>query len=385
MSPTHDVGLRRSCDEAARLKSMPALLRLVVKIGTSSITTGDGRVDLAAVAKLASEVAHVRSGGHEVIVVTSGAITAGVQRLNVDRPAEPERLQALSAVGQIDLMASYQQLFADHGMVVGQVLIAPHDFRDRSQYLHAQTTFRHLLNLGVVPVVNENDAIADDAIRYGDNDRIAALVANLVRADVLILLTDTAGVHTADPNIDPEASLISEILEVSPSLQAAAGSASAVGSGGMASKLAAAQMASWSGVRTVIASARRINVVADAAAGRHGVGTTLPARNARVSARKLWIGFAVAVRGSVTVDDGARRAVAQGGRSLLAAGVIGSEGSFGVGEAVDIVDSKGEAFAKGLAAIDAETLSVTAGLRSDQLSEGMNSLVVHRDDLIVLG
>lgn len=364
---------------------MPDSLRLIAKIGTSSITTSGGRVDLNAVAKLASDVANVRAAGHDVIVVTSGAITAGVQRLNVERPSEPERLQALSAVGQIDLMASYRELFAAVGMVVGQVLIAPHDFRDRDQYLHARATFHHLLDLGVVPVVNENDAIADDAIRYGDNDRIAALVANLVRADALILLTDMPGVLTADPSIDPDASLISEILEVSPSLQAAAGSANAVGSGGMASKLAAARMASWSGVRTVIASARRPDVVADAAVGLPGVGTVVPARDARVSARKLWIGFAVAARGSVTVDDGARRAVSKGGKSLLAAGVVSHEGSFAAGEAVDVVDLAGETFAKGLAAVDAEGLRVTAGLRSDQLPTGLHPLVVHRDDLVVLG
>ena len=364
---------------------MAGTQRLVVKIGTSSVTTADGRVDLDAVAKLASDVADVGTAGHEVIVVTSGAITAGVQRLGVERPTEPERLQALSAVGQIDLMASYRALFAAEGMVVGQVLIAPHDFRDRDQYLHARATFHHLLDLGVVPVVNENDAIADDAIRYGDNDRIAALVANLVRADALILLTDMPGVLTADPNIDPDASLISEIQEVGPSLEAAAGAANAVGSGGMASKLAAARMASWSGVRAVIASARRLDVVADAAAGMPGVGTTVPARDAHVSARKLWIGFAVAARGSVTVDDGAHRALSRGGKSLLAAGVVGHEGSFAMGDAIDIVDLHGEPFAKGLAAIDAEGLSATAGLRSDQLPEGLHPLVVHCDDLIVLG
>lgn len=360
-------------------------MRLVVKIGTSSITATNGQVDLDAVTKLADEVAAARQIGHEVIVVTSGAITAGVQRLGVERPTEPELLQAMSAVGQIDLMASYRELFSAVGMVVGQVLLSPHDFRDRDQYLHARATFAHLLNLGVVPVVNENDAIADDAIRYGDNDRIAALVANLIRADLLILLTDMPGVLTADPNVDPEASLISEILEVSPSLQAAAGSASAVGSGGMASKLAAAKMASWSGIRAVIASARRPNVVSDAAVGRAGVGTTVQARDARVSARKLWIGFAVAARGSVTVDDGARRALAAGGKSLLAAGVTDVVGTFDVGDAVDIVDAASETFAKGLVALDSALLRSAAGRRSDQLPDGVLPLVVHRDDLVVLG
>ena len=168
-------------------------MRVIVKIGTSSLTADSGEVNLAALSKLVSQVVSAREGEHEIIIVTSGAITAGVQRLGITRPDEPEILQAISAVGQIDLMRAYRDEFDAHKVATGQVLLAPHDFRDRNQYLHAEATFTHLLRLSVVPIVNENDAVADDAIRYGDNDRIAALVAYLMRADLLVLLTDTPG------------------------------------------------------------------------------------------------------------------------------------------------------------------------------------------------
>ena len=220
-------------------------MRVIVKIGTSSLTADSGEVNLAALSKLVSQVVSAREGEHEIIIVTSGAITAGVQRLGITRPDEPEILQAISAVGQIDLMRAYRDEFDAHKVATGQVLLAPHDFRDRNQYLHAEATFTHLLRLSVVPIVNENDAVADDAIRYGDNDRIAALVANLMRADLLVLLTDTPGLLTADPRLEPEATLIEEIAAIDESLQEVAGSAGLRGSGGMASKLAAARMASW--------------------------------------------------------------------------------------------------------------------------------------------
>ncbi|HCB37465.1 MAG TPA: glutamate 5-kinase, partial [Acidimicrobiaceae bacterium] len=367
--------------------------RVVVKIGTSSVTLGapgapggtaGGGVDEAALAKLTAEVVDARRLGHEVIVVTSGAIAAGVERLGIARPTRVERLQAVSAVGQIDLMATYSRLFAAHGATAGQVLIAPHDFADRKQYVHAQATFEHLLALGVVPVVNENDAVADDAIRYGDNDRIAALVANLLGADMLVLLTDTAGLHTADPRRDRDATLIEEVLEVSAELERVAGRSGHLGSGGMASKLAAAKMASWSGVRTVIAAATRPDVLVDAIAGRPGVGTVVAARDTRLAARKLWIGFAVASAGTLVVDDGARRAMEHGGKSLLAAGVTDVAGKFGAGDAVEVRTADGPVFAKGIAAMGAARLAAVKGKRSADIADGTPALVIHRDDLVVL-
>lgn len=359
-------------------------MRVIVKIGTSSLTSESGQVNTTALSKLVSEVVSARSKGNELVVVTSGAITAGVQRLGIDRPEEAEVLQAVSAVGQIDLMRAYGDEFDSHGVATGQVLLAPHDFRDRNQYLHAETTFSHLLRLNVVPVVNENDAVADDAIRYGDNDRIAALVANLLRADLLVLLTDTPGVLTADPRIEPDATLIEEIAAINESIQQVAGEAGSRGSGGMASKLAAARMASWSGVRTVIAAADRENVVADAIAGIAGTGTAVPARKTHVAARKLWIGFAVSANGQITVDDGAASAVSQNGGSLLTAGMIAVQGDFGSGDAVEISDSSGEIFAKGLIAFDSQTARQWKGSRAEDLAPGMSPVAIHRDDLVLL-
>ena len=359
-------------------------MRVIVKIGTSSLTSESGQVNTAALSKLVSEVVAARAQGIELVVVTSGAITAGVQRLGIERPEEAEVLQAISAVGQIDLMRAYGDEFDSHGVATGQVLLAPHDFRDRNQYLHAEATFTHLLRLNVIPVVNENDAVADDAIRYGDNDRIAALVANLLRADLLVLLTDTPGVLTADPRIEPDATLIEEIAAINESIQEVAGDPGSRGSGGMASKLAAARMASWSGVRTVIAAADRDNVLADAIAGIAGTGTAVPARQTHVAARKLWVGFAGVANGRITVDDGATSALSQSGGSLLTAGITEVEGAFGAGDAVDVSDLSGQVFAKGLIAFDSETAQEWKGSRTEDLAPGTSPVAIHRDDLVLL-
>ncbi len=253
----------------------------VVKIGTSSITTEGGEIDDASLLKLCRELAAARAAGHEVVLVSSGAIAAGLPALGMTtRPTDIGTLQAVAAVGQPRLMERLGAILGQHGLLAGQVLLTPHDFGVRSQYLHARETLRRLLDLGVVPVVNENDTVADDEIRYGDNDRLAALVSHLVGAHVLVLLTDTAGLFTADPRLDAGASLIEEIAEVDAALEAlAGGTGTARGSGGMATKLAAAKIAAWSGVRAVIAAADAPDVVGDAIAGRV-VGTSfLPARN----------------------------------------------------------------------------------------------------------
>jgi glutamate 5-kinase len=361
---------------------------LVAKIGTSSITDHHGDIDAAAVAKLCREVAGLRSSGHQVVVVTSGAIAAGLPALGLGgdlRPADSETLQAVSAVGQSRLMRVYDRTFGELGLVSGQVLLAPLDFGVRQQYLHARGTMRRLLALGVVPVVNENDAVADDEIRFGDNDRLAALVAHLVSADVLVLLTDTPGLLTADPRLDPSASLIEEIVEIDASLELLAGGAgTARGSGGMASKIAAAKIAAWSGVRTVIAAAQRDGVLADALDGSPGVGTVVQPRGRSLSARKLWIAFAIPASGRVVVDHGARVALTERGRSLLAAGVVEVKGRFDVGDAVELADPDGQVFAKGLVSVGDDVLGTMAGRRSDQLPEGIPHEMVHRDDLVML-
>jgi len=361
-------------------------VNVVAKIGTSSITDERGEISSAAIDKLTAEVAGLRSQGHRVVVVTSGAIAAGLPALGLSgaRPADIATLQAISAVGQSRLMGAYDAALGRHGLVAGQVLLAPLDFMDRSQYLHARDTFGRLLDLGVVPVVNENDAVADDEIRYGDNDHLAALVAHLIYADLLVLLTDTTGLHSADPRLDSNASLIEEIVEFDHDLERMAGGRGTVrGSGGMASKLRAAKMASWSGIRTVIASAERPAVLAGAVAADPGVGTVVRPRDRRLGARKLWIAFAKPYEGVLEVDEGARRALLERGTSLLPVGVASVSGEFGAGDAVEIADGEGTVFAKGLVRMGANELRAAAGRRTADLPEGVTREVVHRDDLVV--
>ena len=271
-------------------------------------------------------------------------------------------------------MGVYDAEFAVHDIVPGQVLLAPLDFVQRRQYLQARGTISRLLELGVVPVVNENDAIADDEIRFGDNDRLSALVAQLIGADLLVLLTDTPGLLSADPRLDPTATLIEEIVEFDKELESIAGGpGTAGGSGGMASKLSAAKIAAWSGVRTVIAAAARDEVLLDAVAGRPGVGTTVTPHDRRLPSRKLWIAFAVGASGTLQVDVGARRALEGGGASLLAAGLVSSSGSFVAGDAVEITDVQGQIFAKGLVRVG-----------SAEVHGEPSTVLVHVDDLVVL-
>jgi glutamate 5-kinase len=362
-------------------------MRVVAKVGTSSLTDERGRIERAPVDKIAAEVSGLRTAGHEVIVVSSGAISAGLPSLGDDaaRPTDMPTLQAIAAVGQHRLMATWDAAFSAFGLTPGQVLLAPLDFAHRQQYLHARQTLERLLELGFVPVVNENDAVADDEIRFGDNDRIAALVANLLRADLLVLLTDAAGLLTADPRVDTGASLIEEVREVDARLEELAGAAGTErGSGGMASKLAAAKMAAWSGVRVVIAAAGRQDVLADAVADEPGVGTVVRPHERRLSARKLWIAFAVAAAGTVVVDEGARAALVERGRSLLPAGVVGVHGVWDAGDAVELATVAGGVFAKGLARHPASLVSRWAGMRTGELPEDVEPEVVHRDDLVVL-
>jgi glutamate 5-kinase len=345
---------------------------VVVKLGSSSVTADTVR-------RLCDEIAAARQGGHTVVVVTSGAIAAGWAALarGDRRPSDPAVLQAVSAVGQHRLMRLWQDGLDPHSALAGQVLLAPLDFVHRTQYLHARGTLRHLVDLGVVPIVNENDAVADEEIRFGDNDRLAALVAHLVGAQLLVLLTDAPGLLTADPRRNAEASLIEEVVEIDHELERLAGGAgSAAGSGGMASKLAAAKIATWSGVETVIADAGRPGVLSAALAGEPGAGTVFRARSARLSARKLWIAFALGSSGSLVVDEGARTALIERGRSLLAAGVTEVDGGFRAQDAVEIAGPDGDVFAKGLVRLPADSAPEWMGRRS--------RVVVHRDDLVLV-
>ncbi|HUZ10132.1 MAG TPA: glutamate 5-kinase [Acidimicrobiales bacterium] len=360
---------------------------VVVKVGSSSVTTPAGEADRPLIDRLCREIASVRAAGHDVVVVSSGAIAVGWSALGRPgpRPSDPAILQAVSAVGQQRLMAAWQEGLTPHALLAGQVLLAPLDFVDRRQYLHARQTFTHLLGLGVVPVVNENDAVADEEIRFGDNDRLGALVAHLVRAETLVLLTDAPGLLTGDPRMVEGASLIEEVVEIDHRLELVAGGpGTPVGSGGMSSKLAAAKIATWSGVRAVIADAARPGVLAAALAGEPGAGTVFRPRDRRLPARKLWIAFARSASGTLVVDDGARRALVEEGRSLLAAGVVAVRGSFVPDDAVEIEGVDGAVFAKGLTRAPSALAGQWVGRRTEDLPGDVPSEVVHRDDLVVL-
>jgi glutamate 5-kinase len=360
-------------------------MRVVAKIGTSSLTDHLGVIDTAVIDGVCDQLAALRAAGHDVILVSSGAVSAGVAALGLaSRPTDMPTLQAISAAGQSRLMETYNRSLDRHGLVAAQVLLVPHDFVDRRQYLHARQTLIRLLELGCIPIVNENDAIAADELRFGDNDRIATLVAHNVAADLLVLLTDTPGLYTSDPRTDPSATLVQVVEADDPLLSVAAtASGSNRGSGGMASKLSAARMASWAGVRAVIARASRPSVLIDAVAGE-AVGTTFLPSARNLPARKLWIGFATNVEGRVVIDAGARAALVERGTSLLPAGVVEVQGSFGPGDVVEVVDVDGALVARGISSTDSDVLRDIRGRRTADLPAHVAHEVMHRDDLLVL-
>jgi glutamate 5-kinase len=353
---------------------------VVVKVGSTSVTTPGAGPDEALLASLAGQVAQVRARGTRVVVVSSGAVATGLATLGIaDRPTQMALLQAASAVGQPRVVRAWQDALAPHELVAGQVLLDPADLFSRRQYLLARDTFGALLSQGVVPIVNENDAVADEEIRFGDNDRLAALVAILIGAGGLVMLTDTPGLFTADPTQFDDATLIEEVTEFDRSLEAiAAGAASGVGTGGMASKLAAARLASWSGIETVVADAREPDVLARLDGGDDVDATRFRSRSRPLAARKAWIAFATAPRGDVLVDAGALRAL-RGGASLLLAGLRGHRGEFLAGDAVEVV-CEGELVAKGLV----RQSSAELGAVGSAEPAPRDVVVVHRDDLVVL-
>jgi glutamate 5-kinase len=360
-------------------------MRVVVKVGTSSLTNSEGHIKTEVIQLVSEQLAAARAKGHEVLLVTSGAVASGVAGLGLaERPSDVLSLQALSAVGQPQLMAAYNNALKQFSLVGAQVLLVPHDFVDRQQYLHARDTIGRLLELGCIPIINENDAIANNEIRYGDNDHLAALLAHLVSADMLVLLTDTAGLFTSDPRTNSDATVISVVAADDPLLSvSASGAGSDRGSGGMASKLAAARIASWSGVTAVIAAAESDSAVMAAINGET-VGTRFLPHDRQLSARKLWIAFAAEVEGSIAIDAGARDALVLRGTSLLPAGVTAVTGSFDVGAVVEVVTETGELLARGLTAMSSDVVAASMGKRTADLVDLAVVETVHRDDLVVL-
>ncbi|MBW3662656.1 MAG: glutamate 5-kinase [Actinobacteria bacterium] len=366
----------------------PALA--VVKVGSSSLRGEDGRLDREQVRSISEQVVMARGRGTRVVLVSSGAVAAGMGLLGLDRrPDDLPTLQAAAAVGQGELIHEYQRHLAGHGVAAAQILLSQDDFVRRQRYLNARTTLRRLLELRTIPIINENDAIATEELSYGDNDHLAALVTSMLDAQLLLMLSDVPGLFDRDPRQNDEAQLVHEVPDVG-SLDplSVGGTGSHLGSGGMRTKVESARVAAFSGAHAVVAAAREPEVVPRALQGE-SVGTWFHAQPRRGDARKLWIGFALNLHGRIHVDAGAARALTERNTSLLAVGVTGVDGSFSAGDAVEVVDPEGHAVARGLVNYDVGDVAKLAGRSTsaavDEFGPGFAREVIHRDDLVLVG
>ncbi len=374
--------------ENIRRTNLENVKLVVVKLG-SAVLTDNGRLNTSFFTRFASEIAELRRQGYSFIVVTSGAVAAGLEALGFTVPplTIPEK-QACAAVGQLRLMRQYEQEFAAHDQVVAQVLLTADDIRNRRRYLNARNTLMALLNAEILPLVNENDTVVVREIKFGDNDNLAALLTSLAEVDLLLMLTDLDGVYNCDPKAVGGASLISLIDEVDDKVTAfVCATKSAVGTGGMLSKLEAARKAAAYGIPTVIANGRRPGVMGRVLAGENE-GTIFLPRSNRLSCRQHWLAFAVNPCGSIYLDGGAVRALVERGTSLLPSGVSRVEGDFGVGDPVSCRDLKGLEIARGLVTYSSSDIEKIAGLHSRKIAECLGyaagAEVIHRDNLALL-
>jgi len=362
--------------------------RLVVKVGSALVTNNGAGLDLAAIEDWARQISVLRQQGKEVVLVSSGAIACGMQRLGWSkRPKSVHELQAAAAVGQMGLVQVYEGAFAKHDLHTAQILLTHDDLADRKRYLNARSTLITLLELGVVPIINENDTVVTDEIKFGDNDTLGALVANLVEADALIILTDQIGLYTADPRKDPNATLISEAAAGDESLEAMAGGAGTrIGTGGMITKVIAAKRAARSGAHTAIASGRETDPIIRLANGE-AVGTLLISRTQPLAARKQWLADHLQLAGSLTLDDGAVAAL-KSGKSLLPIGVIAAEGDFERGAAVACINASGQEIARGLVNYGSGEARLIARKSTPEMEALLGYVdepeIIHRDNMILI-
>ena len=362
--------------------------RLVVKIGSALITNNGLGIAVEAIHDWARQIAALKKAGKQVLLVSSGAIACGMQRLGWEkRPRALQELQACAAVGQMGLAQIYQEAFARHGLNTAQVLLTHDDLADRKRYLNARSTLNTLLALGVVPVINENDTVVTDEIRFGDNDTLGALVVNAIEADTLLILTDQEGLYTADPRKNPEAKLVREAIAGDAALEAMAGGAgTAIGTGGMLTKVLAAKRAARSGADTIIASGREQDVILRIAEGA-AIGTRLIAETAPLAARKQWLADHLQTAGQFYLDEGAERALKEG-KSLLPIGVISVIGDFERGAAVACIGAAGREVARGLANYSGSEARRIARHPSQEIESRLGYIadpeMIHRDNLILL-
>jgi glutamate 5-kinase len=370
-------------------RSLSRVRRVVVKVGSGLVTTPGEGPSSEPIGRLAADLSALVQDHREVALVSSGAIATGMARLGLKaRPRSIPEKQAAAAVGQSALMWEYEQAFKKHGIAVGQVLLTGQDISDRSRYLNARNTLLALLDFGVLPIVNENDTVAVDEIKVGDNDNLAALVAHLIDADLLVLLTDVDGLYTGDPRRDPTARRLETVETITDEIQRMVYDASArVSVGGMSTKLQAAQKAGASGIPMVIASGRDAGTLPRLLKGEP-VGTYFQPRDDRLAARKRWIAFAVPPQGRLTVDAGAKKALTERGKSLLPSGLVAVDGQFDAGDVVALTQVDGVEFARGLVNYDADELRRIRGAKTADIERTLGyrgvDEVVHRDNMVIL-
>jgi glutamate 5-kinase len=368
--------------------------RIVVKLGTTLLTSGRDHLDLSVMATLVEQIATLHSRGREVIVVSSGAVAAGrerVRRSSAARMHGTPLKQVLASIGQSHLMSTYEMLFSRHDITIAQALLTRDSLMDRAGYLNARNTLLSLCEMGAVCIVNENDVVAVEELeerRFGDNDNLSAMVANLVDADLLVLLTDTGGLFSADPRLNPEAELIPVVETIDSRIEAlAGGSLSGQGVGGMSTKVEAARLATCSGVDVVVASGHEPDVLLRLDAGER-IGTLFPASSTKLESRKRWMASGLASNGRITIDVGAVRALKKGSGSLLAAGIVGVTGTFRRGDIVDVIAEDGVRVASGIANYDSEDVRKVRGQHSDRMVQVLEHLygdeIVHRNNMVVV-
>lgn len=376
-------------NEASR-EALKKAKRIVIKVGTSTITYANGKRNFSQIDRLAREISDLQNQGKEMILVTSGAVAVGVDRMGL--PGKPKTIpgkQAAAAVGQGVLMHTYEKFFADYGQIVAQVLITKTEAIDRHRYTNTRNTFMELMRQRVIPIVNENDVVALDELKIGDNDNMSALVAGIVDADLVIILSDVDGLYTANPQTHPDAVIVPEVAEITPEIEASSGGVgSARGTGGMATKIQAAKAATSSGIHLVIASGTEKNAITRVLQGEE-LGTLFVSRENRLQFRKRWLAFGAKIAGSIVVDDGCAKAIRKaGGCSILPAGVFAVQGDFLPGSTVSVIDKDAHELARGLVHYSSAELEQIKGCNSGEIANILGHKnfdeVIHRDDLVIL-
>ena len=374
--------------QAEARRQVAAAERIVIKVGSALLSDPDSGLSHDTISSWCRDIVELLAAGKQILLVSSGAVAEGVARLGwKQRPTDLPRLQAAAAVGQMGLVQAYEAAFAEHARHTAIVLLTHEDLADRERYLNARSTLIQLLGLGVVPIVNENDTVATEEIRFGDNDTLAALVTNLLAADLLIVLTDVDGIYEGDPKVNANAKRIEYAEAIDPALDNVAGEGGALGRGGMVTKIGAARLAARSGAHTIIADGRQAHALTSILAGQP-IGTLLAATVRPLDARKRWIAGHLKPNGTLLLDAGAAKAIQERGVSLLPVGVIGVEGEFGRGELVRCVDEDGTVIAQGLVNYASLEVQKLLGAATEQISERLGYVVepelMHRDNLVVV-